>query len=584
MGVASNMCVQYRSMGIRNMKQLRAADLVVADLVEAITSNGLDAAGQTRTLNFTPAGGTARVQAHLEQHLAPTFESRQLLAAAGMQPHAGDKRPHIVLIAAEAEYDSQQTLAAHSPRRTSAENFRCTLLAATGPEGSGRDDIPGLAALYDADLLVLSMRRRSLPVVQMDHLERYHPRRQAAGRAAHQRRRVPDAAGSAARLRGLGPLRPGGAGLQLPGLQSQVARRRAATCGSRRRRPAIRSCRAWTRSSTAPRGSTGSARWPTPRACCCAGRWSTEDPDEPVAWTNTYAGGRVFYTTLGHPGDFDNRAFQPSAASMRIHVGSDQHVATSQTRSDHHEPTSTRSIRAASSWPRWPAAHGPYVIPSGVLACAGRPGANDRLTLGHIGVGGMGGTHLGMSLAFRKAGTVNIAAVCEVDASGWPRRPSKVGDGCRTYRDYRELLAAQGHRRGVIASPDHWHAVQTVHACQAGKHVYVEKPASCTVADGQAMVEAAREAQARGAGRLAGPLGRAGPPGLHVPPQRHARQGAARSPAGTRPTRPAARRRKRRRRRNWTGTCGSARCAGGRTCPAPIIRAASAGSWSRAAA
>ena len=47
------------------------------------------------------------------------------------------------------------------------------MLAATGPEGSGRDDVPGLAALYDADVLVLSMRRRSLPVVQMDHLERF---------------------------------------------------------------------------------------------------------------------------------------------------------------------------------------------------------------------------------------------------------------------------------------------------------------------------------------------------------------------------------------------------------------------------
>lgn len=45
----------------------------------------------------------------------------------------------------------------------------------------------------------------------------------------------------------------------------------------------------------------------------------------------------------------------------------------------------------------------------------------------------------------------------------------------------------------VIATPDHWHAVQTVHTCESGKHVYVEKPASCTIAEGQAMVAAAKK-------------------------------------------------------------------------------------------
>ena len=68
-----------------------------------------------------------------------------------------------------------------------------------------------------------------------------------------------------------------------------------------------------------------------------------------------------------------------------------------------------------------------------------------------------------------------------------------MGDGCRTYTDYRQLLEQQDIDAVIIASPDHWHALQTVHACQAGKHVYVEKPASCTVAEGRSMIEAARE-------------------------------------------------------------------------------------------
>jgi predicted dehydrogenase len=141
------------------------------------------------------------------------------------------------------------------------------------------------------------------------------------------------------------------------------------------------------------------------------------------------------------------------------------------------------------------AATAPHLIPSGVLARQGRPGANDRLTVGHIGIGGMGGAHLSISLDFHKAGWLNIAAVCEADASRLAAAAKRVGNGCQTFRDYRELLQRRDVDAVIIASPDHWHALQTVHACQAGKHVYVEKPASCTVAEGQAMVAAARQHQ-----------------------------------------------------------------------------------------
>jgi predicted dehydrogenase len=135
----------------------------------------------------------------------------------------------------------------------------------------------------------------------------------------------------------------------------------------------------------------------------------------------------------------------------------------------------------------------PYVIPSGVLAWNGRPGANDRLTLGHIGVGGMGGTHLQISRDFRKAGIVNVAAICEADSKRLEAAVKRVGERCHGFRDYHELLQCQDIDGVIIATPDHLHAMQTVHACQAGKHVYVEKPASCTVAEGRAMVKAAAE-------------------------------------------------------------------------------------------
>ncbi|MEI6605399.1 MAG: isochorismatase family protein [Verrucomicrobiota bacterium] len=82
MGVASNMCVLDRSMGVRNMKSHGFRTFVVSDMVEAITSNGLSAQGKPDPA-FTPAAGTARVQQHIEQYFCPTVTSRQLMTAAG---------------------------------------------------------------------------------------------------------------------------------------------------------------------------------------------------------------------------------------------------------------------------------------------------------------------------------------------------------------------------------------------------------------------------------------------------------------------------------------------------------------------
>jgi len=307
MGVASNICVQYRSMGIRNMKSYGLRIIVVADLVEAITSNGLDALGR-KNLDFTPAGGTARVQRYIEQYLASTIESGQLLTTASLDSHPQDKRPHIVLVAAEREYDSQKTLAAFA-RDHLAKDYRCTLLAATGPEGSGRDDIPGLEAIYRADLLVISMRRRSLPAVQMDRLERYI----RAGKPLIALR-----TSAAAFQTGQDP-QPGYVvwdhfDREVLGCNYQGYNQKSRATG----------CDVWiaTDASAHPilegvESKFHSPSWiyrqrplaPTARVLLM-GRWSSEDPDEPVAWTNTYQGGRVFYTTLGHPGDFLNQSFQ----------------------------------------------------------------------------------------------------------------------------------------------------------------------------------------------------------------------------------------------------------------------------------
>jgi len=136
----------------------------------------------------------------------------------------------------------------------------------------------------------------------------------------------------------------------------------------------------------------------------------------------------------------------------------------------------------------------PQVIPSGVLAAPGRAGANDRLTFGHIGVGGMGGGHLRGMVGRVQRGEVNIAAVCDIDDKRLENASRTAGPQADCYRDYRYVLDRKDIDAVVIATPDHWHAVQMVHAAERGKHVYVEKPACCTVEEGKAMIAAANKA------------------------------------------------------------------------------------------
>ena len=135
----------------------------------------------------------------------------------------------------------------------------------------------------------------------------------------------------------------------------------------------------------------------------------------------------------------------------------------------------------------------PTLIPARALGADGQPSASERITLGHIGVGGMGGGHLGYTLGRQQRGDVNVAAVCDVDNNRLGEAVKRAGTKAQAYRDYRYLLERKDIDAVVIATPDHWHAVQTVHAAQCGKHVYVEKPACCTIEEGKAMVKAGND-------------------------------------------------------------------------------------------
>jgi predicted dehydrogenase len=115
-------------------------------------------------------------------------------------------------------------------------------------------------------------------------------------------------------------------------------------------------------------------------------------------------------------------------------------------------------------------------------------GANERVRVGFIGVGNRGDQVLD---GFQKHKDCEVVAVCDLYQPYLDAAARKIGTSPKQSKDYRTLLDDKSVDAVVVATPDHWHALQTIHAFQAGKDVYVEKPLSLAVAEGRAMVEAA---------------------------------------------------------------------------------------------
>ena len=120
-------------------------------------------------------------------------------------------------------------------------------------------------------------------------------------------------------------------------------------------------------------------------------------------------------------------------------------------------------------------------------------GANDEIRLATIGVGGQGSYHVQV---FSKIPGVRYVAVCDADQNHVNRAVKALGErGLKVdgYTDLRQLLDRKDLDAITSATPNHWHALVTVWACQAGKDVYVEKPVCHNIWEGQQMVAAARK-------------------------------------------------------------------------------------------
>jgi nicotinamidase-related amidase/type 1 glutamine amidotransferase len=296
-GVHTNMCVLGRPFGLRQMARNGKKVVLMRDMTDTMYNPAMP----PHVSHFT---GTDLIVEHIEKWVCPTVTSDQVLGGKPFR-FAGDKRPHAVLVLAEDEYDTNRTLPAFALEQL-GKAFKVSVV-----HGSEKvpGDLPGINVLDEADVALISVRRRPLLPEQLAVVRRFVERGKAivgvrtashafsppigkkvpAGLAAWPEFDNDVLGGHYTGHHGAGPRvtieRADGAAAH-PILQGvDLAELRG--CGSLYKvRPLAKSTTALLIGSIPDR------------------------PAEPVAWINTSkAKGRVFYTSLGHPDDFKQPAF-----------------------------------------------------------------------------------------------------------------------------------------------------------------------------------------------------------------------------------------------------------------------------------
>lgn len=305
MGVHANMCVLGRPFSIRRMCALGQNVVLVRDLTDSMHDSQSPPAG----LNHFRA--TELVVEHIEKYWCPSIASTNL--AGGPQfSFREDRRPNVVMLIGEDEYETADTLPAFAEAELEKRGLRVTAVHANPRD---LNDFPGIEALKTADLMLVSVRRRTPPAAQLELVRQFV----AAGKpvvgirtASHafslrDGRQPP--AGHAAwpefDAQVLGGHYTGHHDNKPDGAQRTLIWRLPSAAGH----PILEGV---------PDGEITVGSWlykTSPLAKTTVpllqGRVEGREPDEPVAWTNTTAqGGRVFYASLGHPSDFELPAFR----------------------------------------------------------------------------------------------------------------------------------------------------------------------------------------------------------------------------------------------------------------------------------
>ncbi|HEY7427274.1 MAG TPA: ThuA domain-containing protein [Gemmataceae bacterium] len=318
LGVHTNMCVLGRPFGLRQMAKNGKNVVLMRDLTDTM----YNPARAPFVSHFT---GTDLIVEHIEKWVCPTITSDQIL---GDKPFrfASDKRPHVVLLMAESEYETNRTLPEFALKHL-GKDFRVSLVY--GSE-TNANDVPGIEALNEADLVLVSVRRRALPKKQMDIVRKFVARGKplvGIRTASH-----------AFSLRGGKPPEGcavweefdaevlGGHYTNHHGAGPKVAVKTAEEAAGHAILEGI---------DLAELRGNGSLYMVRPLAKTTTPLLIGSVPDkpaEPVLWTHaTKAGGRVVYTSLGHPDDFKEPAFN-RLLSNAVHWAADLPVGEAKRR------------------------------------------------------------------------------------------------------------------------------------------------------------------------------------------------------------------------------------------------------------
>ncbi|NLX13700.1 MAG: Gfo/Idh/MocA family oxidoreductase [Phycisphaerales bacterium] len=130
----------------------------------------------------------------------------------------------------------------------------------------------------------------------------------------------------------------------------------------------------------------------------------------------------------------------------------------------------------------------PYIIPSGVLAAPGRPGANDRIIIGFVGSGSRA-----QQLMDHVPAEGRIVAICDCFPQRYINTLKKKNKEWNTYQYYQDMFEKENLDAVVVATTDHARVLPCIHACQAGLDIYAEKPLTLTIREGRILVDAVRK-------------------------------------------------------------------------------------------
>ena len=298
LGVHTNMCVLGRSFSIR---QLVGQGLNVV-LLRDLTDTMYNPRRPPYVSHFT---GTDLVVEHVEKYWCPTVTSADLLGGKPFR-FAADRRPHLVLVMSEDEYHTDRTLPEFA-RRHLGKYFRVSAVHADPKEPN---ELPGIALLDEADVALISVRRRALPLAQLETVRRFVK----AGKPVVAIR----TASHAFAPRGDGKTAPGHAlwtafdrdvlGCLYEGHHANDLPTIVKVAAGAAKNPVLTGVPA------GPAAFSSSLYKVRPLAAGATELWTgragARGANEPVAWTWTRPdGGRVFSTTLGHPDDFRSAAF-----------------------------------------------------------------------------------------------------------------------------------------------------------------------------------------------------------------------------------------------------------------------------------